>query len=73
MDGNNQELSTTVQEAVSVDSLVQEHRMLDDKVSELSDRSFLTSDDHMELARLKKEKLRIKDRIAQLSSQRESA
>ena len=73
MDGNNQELSTTVQEAGSVDSLVREHRTLDDKVSELSERSFLTSEDHMELARLKKEKLRIKDRIAQLSNQKESA
>ncbi len=73
MDGNNQELSTTVQEPLSVDFLVREHRTLDDKVTELSGRSFLTSEDHMELARLKKEKLRIKDRIAEISSQKESA
>ena len=73
MDLNNQELSENVQEAGSVDSLIREHRMLDEKVRELTDRSFLTPEDHTELARLKKEKLRVKDQIAELSNQSKSA
>ena len=73
MDANNQELNETVQEAISMDALVQEHRTLDEQVTELSGRSFLTPEDHVELARLKKEKLRIKDQISELSHIKESA
>ena len=73
MDANNQELGETAQEAISMDALVQEHRTLDEKVTELSGRSFLTPEDHVELARLKKEKLHVKDQIAELSNIRESA
>ena len=73
MDANNQELGDSAQEVISMDSLVQEHRTLDDMVSELTGRSFLTEEDNVELARLKKEKLRVKDQIAQLSSVKESA
>ena len=73
MDANNQELGAAAQGVVSMDSLVQEHRTLDDKVSELSGRSYLTPEDDTELARLKKEKLRIKDQIAELSQVKESA
>lgn len=73
MDLNNQELSDANQEAGSMDDLIREHRMLDEKVTELSERSYLTPEDDMELARLKKEKLRVKDRIAELSSQSKSA
>ena len=73
MDLRNQELGGNVQEANSVDSLVREHRMLDEKVAELSERSFLSADDNLELARLKKEKLRVKDRIATMSGQEKSA
>ncbi len=73
MDANNQELGATAQGVVSMDSLVQEHRTLDEKVSELSGRPFLTPEDDTELARLKKEKLRIKDQIAELSQVKESA
>ena len=73
MDANNQELGAAAQGVVSMDSLVQEHRTLDDKVSELSWRTYLTPEDDTELARLKKEKLRIKDQIAELSQVKESA
>lgn len=73
MDANNQELSETAQEVISMDSLVREHRTLDDKVTELAGRSFLTPEDDVELARLKKEKLRVKDQIAQMSNVKESA
>ena len=73
MDANNQELNETVQEAISMDALVQEHRTLDEQVTELSGRSFLTPEDHVELARLKKEKLRVKDQISELSHIKESA
>ncbi len=69
MDANNQELSNSAQEAISIDALIREHRTLDEKVSELSERSFLTEEDHMHLARLKKEKLRVKDRIAVMSNE----
>ena len=54
---------------ISIDALIREHRTLDEKVSELSERSFLTEEDHMHLARLKKEKLRVKDRIAVMSNE----
>lgn len=57
----------------SVDTLVREHRMLDEKVSELSGQNFLSSEQNLELTRLKKEKLRIKDQIAHLSLARASA
>ena len=50
-----------------VDSLIREHRMLDDKVSELAEKSYLTPDQLFELAQMKKEKLRLKDRITGLS------
>lgn len=73
MDANNQELGAPAQEVVSMDALVQEHRTLDEKVSELSGRSFLSPEDDMELARLKKEKLRLKDLISELSQVKESA
>lgn len=73
MDANNQELGAPAQEVVSMDALVQEHRTLDEKVSKLSGRSFLSPEDDMELARLKKEKLRLKDLISELSQVKESA
>ena len=73
MDLNNQELDENVHKAGSVDSLIREHRMLDEKATELSDRAFLTPEDHSELARLKKEKLRVKDKIAEMSIQSKSA
>lgn len=73
MDASNQDLGTAAQEVISMDALVREHRMLDEKVTELSGRSFLTPEDNVELARLKKEKLRVKDQIAGMSDVKESA
>ena len=73
MDASNQDLGTAHQEVISMDVLVQEHRTLDERVMELSGRSFLTPEDHVELARLKKEKLRVKDQIASCPSVDKSA
>ena len=73
MDLNNQKTGENVEQTVSVDSLTREHRILDDQATELSERAFLTPEDNMELARLKKEKLRIKDKISQLTVQSKSA
>ena len=49
-----------------VDSMVKEHKALDDKVTELSDKAFLTPEEDLELHQLKKEKLRIKDELENL-------
>ena len=73
MDASNQDLGDSAQEVISTDALIQKHRTLDEKVSELTGRSFLTPEDHMELARLKKEKLRVKDQIAEMSHVQQSA
>lgn len=47
-------------------SLVQEHRMLDDKLKELDRKVYLTSDEEMERKRLQKLKLAKKDQIARI-------
>ena len=49
-----------------VDSLLQAHRTLDEQVVALGERSHLTPEENLELVRLKKEKLRIKDRLEQM-------
>ena len=46
--------------------LYQEHRELDSVLSEMDKKHFLTSEEEMEIHRLKKEKLSKKDRIAEL-------
>ena len=46
-----------------VDSLMDAHRSLDEQVVALAERSHLTPEETLELARLKKEKLRIKDQL----------
>lgn len=56
-----------------VESMMQEHRSLDDKVNDLSTKAYLTPEEDMELHRLKKEKLRLKDKIEALLHQQESA
>ncbi len=56
-----------------VDALVREHRSLDDKVADLSGKSHLTPDEDLELHRLKKEKLRLKDKIEAVIQQQKSA
>ncbi len=47
-------------------SLVQEHRMLDDKLKELDRKVYLTPDEEMERKRLQKLKLAKKDQIARI-------
>lgn len=46
-----------------VDSLMEAHKSLDTQVVALNERSHLTPEENVELARLKKEKLRIKDQL----------
>ena len=56
-----------------VDSLLREHRTLDDKVADLTSKSYLTPEEDLELHRLKKEKLLLKDKIEAVLHQRKSA
>jgi uncharacterized protein YdcH (DUF465 family) len=46
--------------------LVQEHRMLDDKLKEFDRKVYLTSEEEMERKRLQKLKLSKKDQIARI-------
>jgi len=48
--------------------LVNEHRRIDDRIKHLERQRSLTSVEQAEVATLKKQKLRTKDRIARLSS-----
>ncbi len=50
----------------SIAELEREHRELDERVAEMVERAFF---DQLEVARLKKRKLRIKDSIAKLKNQ----
>ena len=56
-----------------IENLLREHRTLDEKVGDLSERPFLSPDQHLELSRLKKEKLRVKDRIEEFTQRKASA
>ena len=56
-----------------VDTLIQEHRTLDEQVKELSTKAFLTPAEDVELHRLKKEKLRLKDKLEAVIHQQKSA
>jgi len=47
-------------------TLVQEHRMLDDKLKEFDRKLYLTADEEMERKRLQKLKLIKKDQIARM-------
>lgn len=49
-----------------VDALVREHRTLDEQVTDLASKAFLTPEEDVELHRLKKEKLRLRDRIEEV-------
>ena len=44
----------------------QEHRELDNRLSDLNKKHFLSADDEMEMNRMKKEKLHKKDKIAEM-------
>lgn len=45
-----------------------EHRKLDSKIKELTSVSYLTAEEQMEVAQLKKKKLALKDEIFKLAS-----
>ncbi|MEZ4361166.1 MAG: YdcH family protein [Kofleriaceae bacterium] len=51
----------------SLDSLMEEHQRLEHLLEQLSARRALTPAEQREIAELKKQKLRTKDRIARLS------
>jgi len=56
-----------------VDTMVREHRALDAKVTMLTEKAFLTPEEDVELHRLKKEKLRLKDKLEAAIHQQKSA
>jgi hypothetical protein len=56
-----------------VDTLVRKHRSLDEQVTSLSEKPFLTPEEDVELHRLKKEKLRLKDKLEAVIHQQKSA
>jgi uncharacterized protein len=56
-----------------LDTLIREHRELDEQVLRLSEKSFLTPEEDVELHRLKKEKLRLKDKLEAAIHQQKSA
>ncbi len=56
-----------------LDSLVNSHQDLDVKVMHLTERGHLSPEETVELSRLKKEKLRIRDRIEEILHRKASA
>jgi len=56
-----------------VDTMVREHRELDAKVTLLTEKAFLTPEEDVQLHRLKKEKLRLKDKLEAAIHQQKSA
>ncbi|HKI99877.1 MAG TPA: DUF465 domain-containing protein [bacterium] len=54
-------------------SLIREHRALDEQVTHLSEKTHLTPEEDIELHRLKKEKLLLKDRLEAVIHQQKSA
>ena len=46
--------------------IYQKHRELDEKVSELEDRRYLTPEEEIREKQLKKDKLRLKDKMAEM-------
>lgn len=59
--------TTEVSKQELLAELTAEHRRLDEELQQLERRRALTPTERDEIARLKKEKLRTKDRIARLS------
>ena len=74
MDQHTLELIDTARHAhPELESLVSDHHNLDAKVSILTDREHLTPEEEVELSRLKKEKLKIRDQIEEILHQKASA
>jgi uncharacterized protein YdcH (DUF465 family) len=59
--------ATEVSKEALLAELTAEHRRLDEALHQLERRRALTPTEQAEIARLKKQKLRTKDRIARLS------
>ncbi len=56
-----------------IGELFDQHQSLDREVSALSERPHLTPGETLDLARLKKEKLKLRDALEEMLHQRESA
>ncbi len=64
MDGNNERAELEQRLA----TLRREHREMDDRIRDLSARPYLTPEEQMEIARLKKLKLRKKDEAMEVAA-----
>ena len=53
-----------------VNEMLNQHQELDNKVTTLSEKTYLTQEEDFELHKLKKEKLRIKDELEALIHQK---
>jgi len=74
MTSSQQESSESLEnESQDVESLMEAHRSLDEKVNDLSNKAHLTPEEDLELHQLKKEKLRLKDKIEAATHQQKSA
>jgi uncharacterized protein YdcH (DUF465 family) len=74
MDQQTLELIATARMAYpELDTIVNEHQDLDDEVNKLSLLAHLSDQESVELNRMKKEKLRLRDKIQQIIHQKESA
>jgi uncharacterized protein YdcH (DUF465 family) len=60
------ELSSHVIQSDRLNQAEARHRALDDRLKELGRRAFLTPGERLEVAELKKQKLKAKDEIAEL-------
>ena len=56
------------EQAVSLEELREQHRLADRRLQELDRRLWLSPDEQVELARLKKRKLRLKDEMRDLAT-----
>lgn len=56
-----------------LDTIVIEHQGLDEEVNKLSSQAYLSEQESVELNRMKKEKLRLRDKIEQIIHQKASA
>jgi len=63
-----QETGEVSETEARISALREEHQMLERRLSELNRHVFLTPNEEMEVARIKKEKLRRKDLIQHLQS-----
>jgi uncharacterized protein len=56
-----------------LDTLVEAHRAFEDQLDEMKRRRYLTDQERLEMARIKKQKLRGKDRILQILAEQRRA